>query len=127
MNFANAGFHNSIFRGKDVTSYFDDGSLFTRISSGNFNDLYVGDYVIKNNIAWRIAGFDVYYNKGNPNSGLTTHHAIIVPDKHLLTAFMNDTDTSVGGYAGSKMYTTTLPSVLSMILLQEIFIEPLNF
>lgn len=113
LNFANAGFHNSIFRGKDITSYLNDGSLFTRISSGNFNDLYVGDYIIKNNITWRIAGFDVYYNKGDQGSGLTTHHAIIVPDKHLTTACMNDTNTSAGGYVGSKMYTETLPSVLS--------------
>lgn len=108
-----AGYHNSIFRGKNVTSYLDDGTLFTRISNGTFEDLFVGDYIVKNSITWRIAGFDVYYNKGDQNSGLTTHHAIIVPDKHLTTAYMNDTNTSVGGYVGSKMYTETLPSVLS--------------
>lgn len=105
-----AGYHNSIFRGKDITSYLTDGTLFTRISSGSFEDLFVGDYIVKNNITWRIAGFDVYLHKGDTE--LTKHHAIIVPDKHLTTAQMNDTNTTAGGYVASTMYTTTLPSVL---------------
>lgn len=106
-----AGYHNSIFRGKNITSYLDDGTLFTRISGGTFEDLFVGDYIIKNNITWRIAGFDVYLHKGDTE--LTKHHAIIVPDKHLTTACMNDTNTTTGGYVGSKMYKETLPNVLS--------------
>ena len=106
----NAGFHNSIFRGKDITSYLTDGSLYTRISNGTFEDLFVGDYIVKNDITWRIAGFDVYLHKGDTE--LTKHHAIIVPDKHLTTAQMNSSDTTVGGYVASSMYTTTLPSIL---------------
>lgn len=105
-----AGYHNSIFRGKNVTSYLTDGSLFTRISSGSFEDLFVGDYIVKNNITWRIAGFDVYLHKGDTE--LTKHHAIIVPDKHLTTAQMNSSNTTVGGYVASSMYTNTLPSIL---------------
>lgn len=106
-----AGFHNSIFRGQDITKYYDDGTLYTRISSGTFDDLFVGDYIVKNNITWRIAGFDVYLHKGDTE--LTKHHACIIPDKHLTTAKMNSTNTSAGGYAGSDMYKTTLSSVLS--------------
>ena len=110
----NAGHHNSIFRGKDITSYLTDGSLYTRISSGTFEDLFVGDYIISGEHTWRIAGFDVYLHKGDIE--LTKHHAIIVPDKHLTTAQMNFSDTSsnttVGGYVASSMYTTTLPSIL---------------
>ena len=105
-----AGYHNSIFRGKNVTSYLTDGTLFTRISSGSFEDLFVGDYIVKNNITWRIAGFDVYLHKGDTE--LTKHHAIIVPDKHLTTAQMNSSNTTVGGYVASSMYTNTLPSIL---------------
>lgn len=105
-----AGYHNSIFRGKNVTSYLTDGSLFTRISNGSFEDLFVGDYIVKNNITWRIAGFDVYLHKGDTE--LTKHHAIIVPDKHLTTAQMNSSNTTVGGYVASSMYTNTLPSIL---------------
>lgn len=109
-NKAVAGYHNSVFRGKNITSYLDDGTLFTRISDGSFDDLFVGDYIIKNSITWRIAGFDVYLHKGYTE--LTKHHAIIVPDKHLATAQMNDTNITTGGYVASAMYTTTLPSVL---------------
>ena len=111
MNYANAGFHNSIFRGADVTKYLTDGNLYTRISNGTFEDLYVGDYIIKNNITWRIAGFDVYYNKGD--TAFTKHHAIIVPDTNLTTGRMNSTNTTVGGVAESEMYKTTLNDVLS--------------
>ena len=106
-----AGYHNSIFRGKDVTSYHTDGTLYTRISNGTFEDLFVGDYITVNGITWRIAGFDVYLHKGDTE--LTSHHAVIVPDKHLTTAQMNSSNTTVGGYKASAMWTTVLPSVLS--------------
>ena len=115
MTVDNPGFHNSVFRGKDVTSYYTDGSLYTRISDGSFDDLYVGDYIVQNDTIWRIAGFDIYYGKGDNTSPgpLLTHHAVIVPDNSLTTAQVNSTNTTTGGYVGSKMYTTVLPSVLS--------------
>jgi len=108
---ATAGYHNSIFRGRNITNYYEDGSLYTRISDGTFKDLYVGDYIVKNGIAWRIAGFDMYLKKGDVPTNL--HHAVIVPDKHLTTEVMNDTDTTAGGYVESKMYKETLPSILN--------------
>lgn len=124
-----AGFHNSIYRGKDVTSYLTatgDDNLFTRISSGKFTDLYVGDYFTKDitidgnttTVTWRIAGFDMYYNKGDTcdnGTACKVHHAVIVPDTSLTTAPMNDTDTTGGGYVGSKMYTTTIPTIETAI------------
>ena len=107
----NAGFHNSVFRGKDITSYYTDGSLYTKISNGLFEDIYVGDYIVANGITWRIAGFDIYYGKGD--TPLTKHHAVIVPDTNLTAARMNETNVTTGGYVGSEMYTTTLSTVLS--------------
>ena len=114
----NLGFHNSIFRGKDVTEYLtSEYSLYDRISDGTFTDLYVGDYVVANNITWRIAGFDIHYNKGNGNTSTDQarykHHAVIVPDTNLTTNKMNTSATTSGGYIGSYMYKTVLPSVLS--------------
>ena len=91
-----------------------DGSIYNRISGNGyslFEDLYVGDYIVANNITWRIAGFDIYYGKGD--TAFNTHHAVIVPDTNLTSAAMNDSNTTSGGYVGSKMYTTTLPSVLT--------------
>ena len=126
---ANAGFHNSIFRGKDVSSYMPssvvsggDGSIYDRIAGTNgyrmFEDLYVGDYIVADNvnstvngIVWRIAGFDIYYGKGS--TAFNTHHAVIVPDTNLTSSYMNSSNTTSGGYVGSYMYKTTLPSVLS--------------
>ena len=115
---ANSGFHNSIFRGKDVTEYLtSEYSLYDRISDGTFTDLYVGDYVVANGITWRIAGFDMRYNRGPGNTTTDqarfNHHAVIVPDTNLTSAQMNTSDTTSGGYVGSAMYTTTLPTVLS--------------
>ena len=115
---ANSGFHNSIFRGKDVTEYLiSEYSLYDRISDGTFTDLYVGDYIVANGITWRIAGFDMRYRRGGgdttTNQAKYNHHAVIVPDTNLTTAQMNTTDTTSGGYVGSTMYKTTLPSVLS--------------
>lgn len=110
-----AGYHNSIFRGKNISKYYEDGSLYTRISSGKFTDLFVGDYIIKNDITWRIAGFDVYLHKGD--TSMTKHHAIIVPDTNLTNASMNTTNTTNGGYVGSNMYTAILPSVLNTYIM----------
>ena len=111
LSINNASFHNSIFRGKDITSYFTDGSLYNRIANGTFEDLFVGDYIIQNNITWRIAGFDIHLNKGD--QPLITHHAVIVPDSNLTTEVMNWEGSTEGGYVGSLVYGTTLPSVLT--------------
>ena len=116
-----AGLHNAIFRGKDVTSYYSDGSLWKRINGTDgyelFEDLYVGDYIKVDGVhanvngrIWRIAGFDIYYMSGYPTS-LTSHHLVIVPDEILGSSYINSTATTSGGYMGSYVYTTTLPSV----------------
>ena len=112
-----AGFHNSIYRGKNLGSSVT-ASQWTAISSGTFNDLYVGDYWTINSVTWRIAGFDIYYGKGDScdsGTACAKHHAVIVPDTNLTSAPMNDTNTTAGGYVGSKMYTDTLPTVLPTV------------
>ena len=110
----NAGFHNSFFRGKDITSKFTDGSLYSAISAGTFEDLYVGDYftaiINGTSITCRIAGFDCYLNQGDTN--FTTHHAVIVPDEKIMDAKMNNSNTTSGGYSGSAMRTSTLESTV---------------
>lgn len=110
---ANAGFHNSIYRGKDITSKFNDGSLFANISNGTFDDLYIGDYFTKTcgdvTTNFRLAGFDIYYRCGDTQ--LTRHHAVIVPDKALTQNNMNAENVTTGGYTGSRMYTQTIPDL----------------
>ena len=112
-----AGYHNSIFRGNDITSKFTDGSLFTAISAGTFNDLYIGDYFIAtcNGVStkWRLAGFDIYYRCGDTQ--LTRHHAVVIPDNALMRSNMNNDHVTTGSYVGSKMYTEVLPGLSTQI------------
>lgn len=109
----NAGFHNSIYRGKDITSYLTDGSLWTRILKGKFTDLFIGDYfnvtVDGTSRKMEIAAFDWFYNYGQTK--LTKHHVIIIPAESLLTRPMNTTESTAGGYVGSQMFTTIMPSL----------------
>lgn len=112
----NAAYHNGILRGKNITDKFLDGSMYTAIADGSFDDLFIGDYFIAtiDNVAvsFRIAAFNWYWGaKNTDNTRCITPHAVIVPDNLNVNAKMNDTNTSVGGYLGSKMKTVTLPQI----------------
>lgn len=110
--FGNAGSHNSIFRGKNLGTQVTDAQ-YQAIQAGTFDDLYIGDYWVINGVNWRIAAFDYYYNTGD--TAFVKHHAVIVPDTVLYNAQMNDTNTTTGGYVGSKMYTEGLEQAKSTI------------
>jgi hypothetical protein len=108
----NAGAHNSVYRGASLgTSVTSE--QYAAISSGSFDDLYVGDYWTINGVNWRIAAFDYFYNTGDTRC--LTHHVVIVPDTALYTAVMNTTASTSGGYIGSAMYTTNLANAKSTI------------
>ena len=96
-----AGAHNAIYRGNYLGSSVTNNQ-YNAISSGTFDDLYIGDYWTINGVNYRIAGFDYYYRCGD--NDFTKHHAVLVPDTHLYTHCMNDTNITEGGYVGSKMY-----------------------
>ena len=108
---AGKALHRNTYRGKDITKYYTDGSLYTRISNGSFEDIYIGDYIIANGVTWLIADIDNYLYTGDTQ--LTKHHATLIPAESLTNASMNDTDTTEGGYAGSKMVTETLTNLVS--------------
>ena len=100
---ANAGFHNSIYRGKKLgTSVSAD--QYSEISAGTFKDMFIGDYWEINSVKWRIAGFDYWLHHGDTEC--TTHHIVIVPDTCIATSVkMNSTDVTTGAYIGSNYYT----------------------
>lgn len=110
--YSNAGSHNSIYRGKSLGTAVT-ADQYEAISSGTFNDLYIGDYWTINGVVYRIAAFDYYLNNGD--TATTAHHAVIVPDKYTYTHNMNDTNTTAGGYVGSKMYTEGLEQAKTTI------------
>lgn len=111
-SFANAGYHNSRFRGANL------GSIFTAdqsaaIVAGTFDDLFVGDYWEIGGVKYRIAGFDLFLNTGDTK--LSKHHAVIVPDTNLYTAQMNETNDTTGAYYNSAMKQTHLAQVLTTV------------
>lgn len=105
----NAGAHNAIYRGKNLGSAVT-AAQWAAIDAGTFEDLFIGDYWTIGGVNWRIAAFDYYLASDMPD-----HHVVIVPDAALYTAVMNDTSTTTGGYAGSKMRTTNLAQAKTTI------------
>ena len=112
LNTPGAGPHNSIYRGKFLGNSVT-GEQYAAISSGTFDDLYIGDYWTIGGVNYRIAAFDYFYNTGD--TACTTHHAVIVPDLVLYNATMNATNITTGGYTGSVMYTTNLAQAKTTI------------
>lgn len=120
---SNAGFHNSIYREKDIFSYLRDGSLWERIFNGTFDDLFVGDYFevdLFGTHVMRIAGFDTFYNTYDGENGMNSHHVIIIPDDCLEMNQMSELGI-INGYVGTDMFMTFLPFLVNEL---ETFIGP---
>ena len=47
---------------------------------------------------------------------MTAHHVAIVPQAPIFNVNMNATNTTEGGYAGSRMYTETIPACATGIV-----------
>lgn len=103
--FVNADARNSIYRGKYLgTSY--TLAQQQAVTSGTFDDMYIGDYWTIGGINYRIAAFNYYRNTGDTN--LPLNHITLVPDTQLYSQRMNATNITTGGYTGSEMYLTGL-------------------
>lgn len=135
-NYDTAGFHNSIVRGKDITSYYEDGTLWDRIAGTNgfrpYEDLYLGDYfkmsrpisAYNQNPTYQltgsqyvtIAGFDCMRGNGDSNI-INFNHIICVPGQfkngsfHFGRSRMNSTSTTEGGYQRSEMHSTVIGGI----------------
>lgn len=118
-----AAAHNSIYRGKDLTEYWDSGEMSKAIEAGTFDDIFPGDYIIKsvtingtayNNVKWSVGDLDYHLHRGNTET--TTHHVVLFPENNLGKARMNASDTTAGGYQRSEMWTTTIPKYAAGII-----------
>ena len=124
---------------KDITSYYNDGSLWNRIAGTGgyslFEDIYPGDYIkmsrpisayertgqyqTTGSQYGTIAGLDTMMNNGDQGNGVNYHHAVMVAGQgfggtqHFGTSRMNATDTTEGGYYGSEMNTLVMGEVTS--------------
>lgn len=113
----NTGFHNSIYRGKNLGSTLTSEHKLA-IKNGTFKDLYIGDYWESdkaNKIKFRIAGFNYWNCDGTANNRLKNHVVIVADyneqDKLPICEQLND---FVNGYANSslkrKLYSESLVS-----------------
>lgn len=112
---SNAGAHNAIYRGKDITSKFYDGTLSQQIAAGTFDDIFIGDYIIGQTSGRKYIVADLDYRLHMGDTECTTHHILMIPEKIMGTAMMNDTHVTTGAYVGSKMYTTYLTPFKTVI------------
>ena len=104
--------HRNIYRGKSLGTSVTAAQK-AAIANGTFDDLFIGDYWTIGSIKYRIADMDYWLNCGDTST--TKHHLVMIPDKALYSAVMNDTNTTAGGYVGSKMYTTNLAQAKTTI------------
>lgn len=105
--------HNCIYRGKDITDLFYDGTLSRQIASQTFDDIFIGDYIIGRTSGRKYLVADINYRL---NAGTGTPHILMIPEKNLGTAQMNTTATTAGAYVGSAMFTTNLESFETIIM-----------
>lgn len=102
----------SIFRGKKLGTGVSEDQ-YAAIASGDFTDMFVGDYWGIEDRIWRIVDIDYWMGSGTPPC--TSHHLVIMPDKSLYKHQMNSTRTSDGGYSGSDLRTTGLEEAKTII------------
>lgn len=106
---------------KDCVKIWDGKNLgngvtskqWDEIEDGTFCGMSVVDYWEINNIRWRYSHTNYWMNTGDVPC--TTPHIALVPDTGLYTAPMNDTNTTEGGYVGSKMRQTGLEQAKTII------------
>ena len=129
--------HNMIYRGNNLGASLTDAQ-HTALSSGNFTDLYLGDYWTKSvtipagtytggdgeevtvaaqtvTLKAVIADFDTFYaGYASTYAGINTHHAGVI-----VTGFnnvvWNKTNSTAGGYVSSLIHKWLVGSVLPQI------------
>jgi len=131
----NAPHQNSIYRGADITAYWDSGYMSTNIRAGKFVGMHIGDYIVKtinlptinytdksgnpqtqdaqtfDNVQWFLACFN-YFNE-NPAIPGTEEDSVIMINQYGLmqgNIRMNPTSTTEGGYVGSDMWNIQMPN-----------------
>lgn len=124
--------------GKDITSYYNDGTLWQRLNGTNdfklFEDIYAGDffqmsraisapnqdsqYAVTGSQWVTIAGINTLRGNGD-NINMDYNHLVMVPGKGETGSFhfgrkrMNSTNVTTGGYKSSEMNTATIGDVVS--------------
>lgn len=115
--------HNGMYRGKDLTAYYNNGGFSKAVAAGTFDDIFPGDYITKTvtvdgttytDVKWIVGDLDYHLHRGDTET--TAHHVVLYPETNLGSARMNATDTTSGGYQGSEMWKTTIPKYTTGIV-----------
>ena len=110
--------HNNVFRGKNLGAL--NATHIANIQNGSFKDMFIGDYFIINGSTYIIAGINTKHLHGDTVA--LNNHLLLMPDRAskledgtLMVGgndrYMNDTDTTAGGFANTKLYKTYMPSI----------------
>lgn len=112
--------HNNVFRGQNLGAL--NATHIANIQNGSFHDMFIGDYFSINGSNYVIAGINTKHLHGD-NAPLG-NHLLLMPDRYSTledgtvmrsdgktTHYMNDTDTTTGGFANTKLYKTYMPSI----------------
>ena len=108
--------HNKVNTCKNLLQKYTLNELSTMISTGNFDDIYVGDYIEMEmtstyrteKVRWLVAAIDYFRHRTDVD--LLDHHIVLVAEDCFVDQHrMNSSNTTTNGFAGSEMYVTTLP------------------
>ena len=124
---------NGIYRGADITAYFNGGLMSTNIAAGKFVGVHIGDFITKSvtlpaitytdkagteqtqaaqtftNVKWYVAAIDPHIHCGDIET--TAHHVLLIPASTLQrNVKMNPTDDTTGAYTGSDMWRVHMPN-----------------
>ena len=109
--------HNLVHTCKNLLQKYTLDELSMMISTGNFDDIYVGDYIEMEmtstyrteKVRWLVAGIN--YFKHRTDVDITTNHIVLVAEDCFVDQQkMNSSNVTTGGYASSSMYMTVLPN-----------------
>ena len=112
--------HNNVFRGQNLGAL--NATHIANIQNGSFHDMFIGDYFSINGSNYVIAGINYKHLHGDITP--LGNHLLLMPDRFSkledgtlmrgdgkTTHYMNDTDTTAGGFANTKLYNTYMPSI----------------
>jgi hypothetical protein len=112
LHMSSAKMHRMFYRGKYLGSSLTTTQK-SHIQDGTFEDLWIGDYWIINDIKWVIVDFNYWYNTGD--TAFTKPHILVMPETPLYNAQMNSTNITTGGYVGSEMYKSNLANAKTIV------------
>lgn len=118
---SNAGGHNAIYRGKDITEYFygrekyNEKTFSQAVADGTFDNIFVGDYIIGKTSNRKYLVADINYRLHMGDTECTKPHVLMIPERIMGTAQMNASNITDGAYIGSAMYKTNLAQFKTVI------------